>query len=149
MFPAVKTRLVILGFLLLALDASACPRCTYDRLLAENWYIKCAIVSFVVPLLVVANRLDVVRVAFVFIPYAALFVSFHPYMLFHVFWKETLLAHLASWVYGLNLVGVGLLYLVSRFSFFRWNKDKGPNPWQPIAYAAAMFLAGQILILFR
>jgi hypothetical protein len=132
-------------FLLLAVEATACPRCTYDRMLVEHWHLKYLLVSTIVPLVIVANRLDVVRFAFVLIPYVAFSYQFHSYLFWHTFPGDTFLAQVGWWTWGLNLVGVAMLYGISLIPFFRWKKEHALAVWQPIAYAAAMFVA-QLLI---
>ena len=120
-----RTRVITIAlFLLLALDASACPSCTYDRMLAEHWHIKYVLISLVVPIIVVANRLDIVRFTFVLIPYVGSSYWLHSYLFWHTFPGNTLLAQLAWWIWGLNVVGVSLLYLISVFSFFRRKRER-------------------------
>lgn len=131
--------------LLPALSAQACPSCTYDRLLAEHWHIKYLAVSFVIPMLVVANRLDLVRFTFVLIPYVAFAFYAHNYLFWHTFPGDTLIAQVAWWIWGLNLFGVVLFYAISRWRYFRWKQDRGLAVWQLVAYSLAMVLA-QIVI---
>jgi hypothetical protein len=141
-FTAMRTWLPIaILFLLTPLAASACPSCTNDRLLAQHWHIKYLLVSLIVPMIIVANRLDLVRFAFVLIPYVAFAFQFHQYLFWHSFPGTTLVAQLGWAVWGFNLVGAVMLYVVSRFTFFRWRKDQGLAGWQPVGYVAAMFIA--------
>jgi hypothetical protein len=131
--------------LIAALNAFACPGCTHERLLAEYWYIKYVGISLLVPLLVVSNRLDPVRFAFVLIPYVVFSYEFHYYLFWHTFPGDAWLARIGWMTWSFNLVGVAMLYGVSHFRFFRWHKDKGLAGWQPMAYAVAMVIAQAII----
>jgi hypothetical protein len=103
------------------------------------------LLSLLTPLIVVANRLDIVRFALVLMPYVAFSYKFHHYLFRYTFPGDTWLARIGWWTWSFNVVGVALLYAVSRCQFFRWRKDKGLARWQPILFAVAMII-GQLII---
>ena len=123
-----------------AFDAAACAGCVYERELAHHWQIKYLCVSFLVPLLVCANHLDVVRLGLVLIPYVAFSYKFYYFMLVDCY-AESWYEWIFQLVWFFNLVGVALLCTISLFPFFRRNKAIGLAFWQPIAYAVATALA--------
>jgi hypothetical protein len=134
-----KTGVWLLLFALVATDAVACPACTYERQIASCWHAKWIAVNFLVPLVIVAHRLDVVRFLYVLIPYVFLAFEFHSFLFWHTFALPNpvlqLLASVGWWIWALNLAGIALLYGASRLRFFRWKPDKGLTIWHLIAYA--------------
>jgi hypothetical protein len=129
-------------FVLAAGEASACPICTYERQLATYWHIKWVAINLLVPMVVAANRLDLVRLLYVLIPYVFFTFEFHSFLFWHTFSIQNpvlyFLAQMGWLILAFNGIGVALLFLVSRYPFFCWNKDQGLGRWQPIAYSLAV-----------
>ncbi len=144
-----KTAIAFLLLAVLTTEAVACPGCTYQRQLIENWHIKWIAINSLVPLIVVANRLDVVRFLYVLVPYVFLSFKFHSFLFWHTFgWRDSpleLFGAVAWWVWGLNLMGVALLYGISGLKFFRWNPHKALAWWQPLVYAALALILNMVL----
>jgi hypothetical protein len=148
MKPRVLTGILALG---IVFDTMACASCTADRLRLEGWHFKYYFLNVGMALLFTANRLDCVRVFNVMGIYALFMVKAFDFLLFNAFpypdpppWKY--LTSTAAWcVWNLNLIGIAILFVLSRFRFFRRNKEQGLRFWQPPAYASAVFLGDYLI----
>lgn len=152
MLDGMRVRLCALVFWLLTVfAATACPVCTYNRLLAEHWHVKYFLVNLIVPLAFVANRLDIVRALYALIAYVLFSLQIHSFLLWHTFpgaapnWLSELAGEVAGWVWGLNVIGIALLYLLSRSRFFRRDKERGLAFWQPLAYGVTMLFVNLLI----
>lgn len=147
MVSRMKARLVwVLLFLCFVADALACPACGYNRMLESNWHLKFFIVNLALPVIITVNRLDPIRILFLFIPYVLFFEKmivygmWHNLPLFHPPGVLGVLFDILMGIINVNLIGVALLFIMGRIKYFRRNREKGLPFWQPIAYWIACAL---------
>lgn len=141
------TIFAVFALLLFAPEALACPNCNYERMLLSNWYPKVWFIKLSLPLLFSFNRLDVVRVLYVFLAYTCGFI----YAYKHLIWFGHpavndgfigTLANLGLAILGLNVADAALLFLLGCIPFFRRDKAKGLPGLQVIAFAVTACALG-------
>jgi hypothetical protein len=137
---------VILLMLLLPWEVWACPGCTYERMLLSNWYQKTWVIKLIAAALFTFNRLDVVRVIYVFFAYIWAYIKLYDYLVWfgHPAVSDGIVGTLSRFGLGLlelNILDLALLFFLGRIRFFRKDKSKGLPIWQLIVYGVAVFLA--------
>ena len=138
-----QTRWALLSavcFLLFVSTASACPGCTYERMLLTNWYQKVWILKLAIPLVFAFNRLDVLRVFYVFFAYTYGFIIAFKYLVWfsHPAVSDGfigLLAMIGLGIFALNIPDAALLFGLGCVAFFRRDKARALPLWQVIAFA--------------
>ena len=116
-------------------------------MLQSNWYQKTFLVNLCVGLICAAPRLDVVRVAYTFIPYVILDVKLRSFVIFSLHpmgrpeWLSDTMAEAIPWIVGLSLPGAILLFVMGTIPFYRRNQERGFPVWQALTYSVAVFFA--------
>ncbi len=135
--------LIGLGLLLMGCSALACPLCAYERM--AYWWPTAVGIRLALGALVVANRLDVVRVLGVLLGYEFLWYHAYRFLIWYgdPGWHSpfTDLCTVGLVLLQLGVFGAGLLFLLGRFSFFRRNPGLGLPWWQALLYLPAGILA--------
>jgi hypothetical protein len=120
------------------------PGCEYERLLRNHWNERFLALNCILPVAVSAARLDPVRALYAFIPYSYFAYWLHGYLIWYT-WDNPLGLVLGP-VWAANVIGVGVLMLLGRFTFFRKQGQTGIARWQLVTYAAASLVVNFILL---
>lgn len=139
-----KSHWSLIAFLLFwSLEAAACPNCTYERMLQNNWYLKIWILTSVVPVVFSFNRLEAIRLLYVFPPYTWAYITLYNMLIWygHPAVNDGLpgtLSNIGLVILNLGIPDIILLSILSRIAFFRRDKTKSLRWWQLAGFGVAV-----------
>ncbi|MCB9913500.1 MAG: hypothetical protein H6827_10920 [Planctomycetes bacterium] len=135
---------VIIVLLLISVaEVMACPGCTYERMLLNNWLPKMIALKVSAAVLITGWRLDPIRVLYTFVGYSFAYDFLYRYAIWFSFPGGNPFivgpATAGLIVLAVGALDVGVLFLLSRLNFYRRKKELGLAWWHSAAYLVCIW----------